>query len=122
LTRKIVLLPRIIENNHRAPSSFQKAGGIEKSGFSFTVDKSKSSRGAESVFGTVDAIFKRFALGDDGPGQSGGEALPDPRAFTPAAFGIIAHGYVEALMSGATLRSWGPPDPGGRGRSVVRGY
>jgi ATP-dependent helicase/nuclease subunit A len=93
----------VIKRSHRAPTSFREAEGAATITHSFTVDQNNSGRSAAAVFGKIDGILQRFAAGNGIPGQSGeAEAPPpDPRAFTPADFGTIAHGCVEALMTGA---------------------
>jgi hypothetical protein len=80
------------------------------------VDQSKSGRSAAAVFSNIDGILQRFAAGEGGSGQGGDTAAPppDPRAFTPADFGTIAHGCVEALMTGAV-----PALPAGLGGRLV---
>jgi ATP-dependent helicase/nuclease subunit A len=93
----------IIKRSHRASTSFRESAGTEQAVHSFTVDQSNSGRSAAAVFGAIDGILQRFAAGNGVPGQ-GGEAAgapPDPRVFAPADFGTIAHGCVEALMTGA---------------------
>jgi ATP-dependent helicase/nuclease subunit A len=87
-----IITTPLIEHRRRSPTSFRKADRGEKAPLSFTVDKDHSGRNGEAVFGRVDVLLKRLAP-EDGD--------PDPRAFTPADFGTLAHACVEALLSGA---------------------
>jgi ATP-dependent helicase/nuclease subunit A len=78
-----------IENKHRTPTSFRETAETGAPSVRCAADEQHSGGDAADIFGGIEGILGRFA--------AAGEA---EASFSPADFGTIAHGCVEALMRG----------------------